>query len=141
MKNKIIILCILTFLLVSPIAMSSPIIKLNAKPVQRGIFQAELGFRNETEGILSLTGNVRNFRGRHIIFGSVTHIESDRSSRFQGFVTRNTFLIQTAVRSNIINVVGRFTSYDEETQEYSGIWSGMAVGIGRTRGWITASFT
>ena len=109
--------------------------------LNRGSFEAKLGLKNETEASLSLDGLFRDFRGRHILFGTISHVGSDRTNSFQGFVSRNIFIIQFAVRSHIVNIVGRFTTYDEEQQEYHGVWRGFAVGVGRTSGWITASFT
>jgi hypothetical protein len=46
--------------------------------------------------------------------------------------------MQTGFRNHIINVVGKFVSYDEEADEYHGIWRGFAIGYGWTSGWITA---
>ena len=142
MKKSLIIVGILIFLFSSNVVVGIQTCRpLNESPVHRGTFQSELGFRNQTDGVIVLDGTFRDFRGRHFISGSVTHIDSDRSTRFQGFISRHSFIIQAAVRSNIVNIVGRFSSFDEETQEYQGVWSGIVAGVGRTRGWITASFT
>ena len=142
MKKIILTLCVFGVLLISGIVVSNPIDKSNMNDtLNQGSFEAELGLKNETEASLSLDGLFRDFRGRHILFGTISHVESDRTNSFQGFVSRNIFIIQFAVRSHIVNIVGRFTTYDEEQQEYHGVWRGFAVGVGRTSGWITASFT
>ena len=141
MKRKLIIVGILSLLLSTCIATGIPILKhSDINPVNRGVFYAELGVRDERGALLTLEGNYRDFRGGHILSGKVNDIDSDRSIRFQGFATRNRFLIQTTVRGSIVNIVGRFNSYDENTHEFSGIWEGIIVGQGRTRGWITAQF-
>jgi len=103
-----------------------------------GSFKAEIGIRNKS--ILDLDGQFRNFRIGHILTGTVTLSDTESSTRFQGFIIRNYFIIQSAVRNRIVNIIGKFTSIDEEEQIYSGNWRGFAYGVGNVKGWITASF-
>ena len=106
-----------------------------------GSFYAELGLRTNSEALVELDGRFRDFRGRHIIFGTARHHDSGRTVQFQGFTMRNFFLIQSGVRNYIVNIVGQFTSFDEEEQTYSGYWKGFVWGRGRTTGWISFKFT
>lgn len=110
-------------------------------PLHRGTFHAELGIQERQEAQFELNGNFRDFRNRHLIFGTVSLIDSDRAFRFQGLFTRSTFLIQSAASNRIINIIGSFTRYDEDTQTFYGQWRGFIVGYGSTRGWIEASFS
>lgn len=137
--KKILMLCVLGMLLASSIGMGSQL-RIAKEPLQRGSFQAEIGLR-ENNVQFNLEGNYRDFRGRHILAGSISPKDSDRTLRFQGLSSRNHFIIQTGFRNNIINIVGRFTEYDEDLDKYSGNWRGFVIGLGRTSGWITASFT
>ncbi len=137
--KKILIFCVLGVLLTSSIGTGSQLI-IPKETIHRGSFEAEIGMR---EGItqFNLDGNFRDFRGRHLLLGTISPDESNRTLRFQGLSSRNHFIIQTGFRNNIVNIFGRFTEYDEELTEYSGIWRGFVIGVGRTSGWITASFT
>jgi hypothetical protein len=141
MNKKIMMLVICSVLLFSSVAIStqtSTIIK--NRSLHRGTFQAEIGIREDVTE-LELEGVFRDFRGRHVLAGSISPVDSDRSSRFQGFISRNHFIIQTAFRNNIINIFGRFNEYDEDLNEYNGNWRGFVLGMGRTSGWITVSFS
>jgi hypothetical protein len=141
MNKKMMMLAICSVLLFSSVAISMQTsIVIEKTTVPRGSFQAEIGIREDVAE-LELEGIFRDFRGRHVLAGSISPVDSDRSSRFQGFISRNHFIIQTSVRNNIINIFGRFNEYDEELDEYHGNWRGYVVGIGRTSGWITASFS
>ena len=137
--KKILIFCVLGVLLTSSIGIGSQLTMPKEK-THRGSFQAEIGTR---EGItqFNLDGNFKDFRGRHLLLGTIRSDDSDRTLRFQGLSSRNHFIIQTGFRNNIVNIFGRFTEYDEELDEYSGSWRGFVIGVGRTSGWITASFT
>lgn len=137
--KKILIFCVLVVLLTSSIGIGSQL-TMSKETTPRGSFQAEIGMR---EGItqFNLDGNFKDFRGRHLLVGTISPDDSDRTLRFQGLSSRNHFIIQTGFRNNIVNIFGRFTEYDEELNEYSGSWRGFVIGIGRTSGWITASFT
>ena len=42
--------------------------------------------------------------------------------------------------NQIVNIVGRFTSYDSELDAYRGNWKGYVAGMGSTHGWISAQF-
>ena len=106
-----------------------------------GSFYAELGLRTNSEPQVELDGQFRDFRGSHIVFGTARHHDSGRTVQFQGFTMRNFFLIQSGVRNYIVNIVGQFTSFDEEEQTYSGYWKGFVWGRGRTTGWISFKFT
>jgi len=143
MKRKLIVVCFLSLLLATCIVTGAPMIKkAKVTPVQnRGVFNADLGLGDERTALITLEGNYRDFRGGHILFGTINRIDSDYSNRFQGFASRNRFFIQTAIRGNIVNIVGRFNSYDEDSHEFSGNWGGLITGHGRTRGWITAQFS
>ena len=106
--------------------------------INRGWFYGELGFRNDIAPVIILDGSFRDFRGRHLLTGSISSVDSERSNRFQGFLTRNIFLIQTGYRNHIINIIGKFNSYDDVNDEYHGMWRGFVLGYGWTHGWITA---
>ncbi len=110
------------------------------EPSHRGSFYATVGLGNRQEASIELNGEFRDFRDRHIIFGTATLLGSGRSFRFQGATIRSTFIIQSAVHSRIINIVGSFTRYDEITQTFYGQWRGFIAGYSSTRGWIVASF-
>jgi hypothetical protein len=141
MNKKMMMLAICSVLLFSSVAISMQTsIVMEKTTVHRGSFQAEIGIREDVTE-LELEGIFRDFRGRHVLAGSISPVDSDRSSRFQGFISRNHFIIQTSVRNNIVNIFGRFNEYDEGLDEYHGNWRGFVVGIGRTSGWITASFS
>ena len=141
MNKKMMMMAMCSVLLFSSVAISMQNTMLIEKTtVHRGIFEAEIGIREDVTE-LELEGVFRDFRGGHVLAGSISPVDSDRSSRFQGFVTRNYFIIQTSVRNNIVNIFGRFTEYDDELDEYHGNWRGFVVGVGRTSGWITASFS
>ncbi len=141
MNKKMMMLAVCSVLFFSGIAMSVQTSNVIEKTtVHRGTFQAEIGIREDVTE-LELEGVFRDFRGRHVIAGSITTVDSERTTRFQGFVTRNFFVIQTSVRNNIVNIFGRFNEYDEDLDEYHGNWRGFVVGVGRTSGWITASFS
>ena len=111
------------------------------QPVHRGEFTGEIGLRNDSIPIIELDGTFRDFRGRHLVVGSLSPIDSDRSNRFQGLLTRNIFLLQTGYRNSIVNIIGRFISYDTENSEFSGPWRGFVLGYGRTYGWITINLS
>ncbi len=141
MNKKMMMLAVCSVLFFSGIAMSVQTSNVIEKTtVHRGTFQAEIGIREDVTE-LELEGVFRDFRGRHVIAGSITTVDSERTTRFQGFVTRNFFVIQTSVRNNIVNIFGRFNEYDEDLDEYHGNWRGFVVGVGRTSGWIIASFS
>lgn len=141
MNKKMMMIAICSVLFFSSIVMSVQTSNVIEKTtVHRGTFQAEIGIREDVTE-LELEGVFRDFRGRHVIAGSITKVDSERTTRFQGFVTRNFFVIQTAVRNNIVNIFGRFNEYDQDLDEYHGNWRGFVVGVGRTSGWITASFS
>ncbi|MFH1013769.1 MAG: PKD domain-containing protein, partial [Thermoplasmatota archaeon] len=106
-----------------------------------GSFQAQLGLGDETDTKLILDGSYRDIRGNHILYGSINLVDSERSNRFQGVVSRTKFIIQSAVNNRIINIIGSFNEYDEETQTYFGQWRGIIVGYGSTKGWIEAKYT
>jgi hypothetical protein len=112
----------------------------NKQDFHSGSFIGEIGIRNENEPLVEFNGRFRDFRIGHILTGEISLIDTERSTSFQGFITRNYFIIQSAIRNRIVNIVGKFTSFNEEEQIFSGIWRGFAYGIGSTRGWITASF-
>jgi hypothetical protein len=109
----------------------------NNRPLH-GTFHAELGIKDNTDPVIELDGLYKDFRGRHLLTGSISHLDSDRLIRFQGMITRNIFLIQTGYRNHIVNVIGKFVSYDEGDGEYRGLWRGFANGYGWTTGWIIA---
>ena len=109
-------------------------------PVNRGRFQAEMGIREGGEPIIELEGVFREARRGYVVFGTVGLVDSGRSTRFQGFFVRNQFIIQSAVRNNIVNIIGGFRTYNEDRGIYQGHWQGFVVGHGRTSGWITAQF-
>jgi hypothetical protein len=137
--KKILIFCVLGLLLTSSIVIGSQL-TIPKETIHRGSFQAEIGMRDGITQFI-LDGNFRDFRGRHLLVGIISPDESDRTLRFQGLSARNHFIIQTGFRNNIVNIIGRFTEYNEELDEYSGSWRGFVVGVGRTSGWITASFS
>jgi len=112
----------------------------NKQEFHSGSFIGEIGIRNENEPIIEFDGEFRDFRIGHILTGTVSLIDTEKSTRFQGFATRNYFIIQSAVRNRIVNIVGKFTTFDDEEQIYSGSWRGFAYGYDSGRGWITASF-
>ena len=125
-------------LIISPL--TSGLILNDIKAVHRGSFQAEIGVRaNDT--IFVLDGDFRDFRGRHVVYGLVSPVDSDRSVRFQGFISRNLFIIQSGVRNHIVNIIGRFNEYDEDQDLASGNWRGFIAGVGRANGWISARLT
>ena len=141
MNKKVMMLAICSVMLFSSVAISiQNTTVIENRTVHRGTFQAEIGIREDVAE-LELEGIFRDFRGRHVLAGSISLVDSDRSSRFQGFISRNHFIIQTSVRNNIVNIIGRFNEYDEDLDEYHGNWRGFVLGIGRTSGWITASFS
>jgi hypothetical protein len=137
--KKIFILVILGILLIPSVGIGSQM-TVEKESLHRGSFEAEIGMRrNEVQ--FNLDGNFRDFRGRHILSGIISPSDSDKSLRFQGLSSRNYFIIQTGFRNNIVNIIGRFTDYDEDINEYSGSWRGFILGVGRTSGWITASLS
>ena len=72
MKKIILTLCVFWVLLISGIVVSNPINKSNMNDtLNQGSFEAKLGLKNETEASLSLDGLFRDFRGRHILFGTL----------------------------------------------------------------------
>lgn len=140
MNKKIIIIGIMAVLFISSIMMNVQAFSNTNKIFHRGSFQAEIGVRSRDTDF-SLEGNYRDFPRGHLLFGTIGPVDSERTLRFQGFCTRNVFIIQTGVRNNIVNIVGRFNDYNEDLNEYSGNWRGFIIGLGRTNGWITASFS
>ncbi|MDG6217836.1 MAG: hypothetical protein QCI00_00145 [Candidatus Thermoplasmatota archaeon] len=137
--KKILILVVLGILLISSVGIGSQL-TVEKKSLHRGSFEAEIGIR-ENDVQFNLDGNFRDFRGRHILSGIISPSDSNQSLRFQGLSSRNYFIIQTGFRNNIVNIVGRFTEYDEDMNKYSGSWRGFVIGVGRTSGWITASLS
>jgi hypothetical protein len=137
--KKIIILVILGILLIPSVGIGSQL-TVEKESLHRGSFEAEIGIR-ENDVQFNLDGNFRDFGGRHILSGIISPSDSDKSLRFQGFSSQNYFIIQTGFRSNIVNIVGRFTDYNEDIHEYAGSWRGFILGVGRTFGWITASYS
>lgn len=117
-----------------------PLVISNPEILHRGSFYAKIGIRDREETQLELNGNFRDFRNRHLVFGTVNILDSERTFRFQGIATRNAFILQSAVSNNIVNIIGSFTRYDEETQTFYGQWRGIIAGHGHTNGWIEAHF-
>jgi hypothetical protein len=146
MKKIVLLLIFVTLLMSSTFQVTASTISKNSieresnGTFHRGFFQAEIGLRNESEERITLEGKFRDFWNIHLISGTINLTGTQRSGRFQGFASRNFFIIQTAVRSHIVNIFGKFNSFDEEDQLYNGIWRGFVWGIGRGSGWITASF-
>lgn len=122
------------FMSIIPIGIYSQII------MDRASFHAELGINDYRGAQIELNGNPRNLRDGHVIVGTANFISNERTFRFQGLFTRNTFFIQSVMNTRVINIVGAFSRYDEDTQTYYGQWRGFIVGYGFTRGWIEASF-
>lgn len=141
MFKKLLIVSLLGMVMFSTIAVGNQINENPVQPVHRGSFQAEIGVKESNEADFSIDGNFRDFRGRHILFGTISPIDSDRTLRFQGLSSRNLFIIQTGLRNQIVNIFGRFNEYDETENEYSGNWIGFIAGVGRTSGWITAQYS
>jgi hypothetical protein len=137
MKKSIVV--ILGILLSLGPVVSSQIVEQETNSSDVGSFNAEIGLRDNEQPIIVLSGDFREIRDRQVLYGTVTHVRSDRTTRFQGLFARNHFVIQAGVRNQIINVIGRISLYDEETNEYHGNWFGFMVGQGRTNGWITIS--
>jgi hypothetical protein len=106
----------------------------------RGSFYAEIGLRDNEEAKLQLYGNSRDFRNRHIFYGTANLIDSERTFRFQGLTSRSIFIIQSAINNRIVNIIGSFNRFDDETQTVYGEWRGFIIGYDYTRGWIKASF-
>jgi len=140
MKKKSIIFGIIALLLFSMFNSTNAMyLETKTQETHRGAFTADLGIREDT-ALLSFKGSFKDFRQGHLVYGIVTHIDSERSIRFQGFATRHLFLFQTTLRNQIVNIVGRFTSYDSELDAYRGNWKGYVAGMGSTHGWISAQF-
>lgn len=137
--KKILILCLLGVLIFSTIGVGSQNI-YNFDRSHRGSFNAEIGMR-ENVAKFELDGFFRNLRSGHVLLGAISPVESERTLRFQGYSSRNIFIIQTGFRNDIVNIMGRFTDYDEDLGKYYGTWQGFVIGLGRTSGWITASFS
>jgi len=137
MKRTIGLFIVMLFIITSVM----PLVISNQEILQRGSFSAEIGIGDRGEAQLELNGNFRDFRNRHIVFGTANLIGSERTFRFQGIITRGTFIIQSAVSNRIVNIIGSFTRYDEETQTFYGQWRGLIAGYGSSRGWIEANFT
>ena len=106
----------------------------------QGTFTADIGIREDIP-LLSFEGSFKDFRQGHLLYGTVTHVDSERSIRFQGFSTQHIFLFQTTLRNQIVNIIGKFNSYDSDLDTYQGNWRGFVAGIGSTHGWISAQFT
>ena len=49
----------------------------------------------------------------------------------------NHFIIRTPVSGRVLTILGR-CSFDEEHQEFTGVWMGRGIPV---RGWITGIFT
>ena len=111
-----------------------------AKNEARENFQVELGLRNEDDTRISLNGQYRAFRDSIIFGGTWSLMGADKTGRFQGASTRSYFIIQMVINNQIINIVGKYTSYDEEEQTFDGIWRGRAGRI-RGTGWITGGLS
>ena len=124
-----------------PLSISMPKNKAVAKNKAKGVFQADLGLRNEGDAKISLNGQYRTFGSFRIFGGTGNLTGTDKTGRFQGLSTRSYFIIQTAVNSQIINIVGKYTSYNEEEQTFNGICRGLTGRIRGTTGWITGSFS
>jgi len=124
-----------------PLPISMPKNKAVAKNKARGVFQADLGLGNEGDAKISLNGQYRTFGSFRIFGGTGNLTGTDKTGRFQGVSTRSYFIIQTAVNSQIINIVGKYTSYNEEEQTFNGICRGLTGRIRGTTGWITGSFS
>jgi len=137
MKRTIGLFIVMLFIITSVM----PLVISNQEILHRGSFYAKIGIGDREEAQLELNGNFRDLRNRHIVFGTANLIGSERTFRFQGIVTRSTFLIQSAVSNHIVNIIGSFTRYDEETQTFYGQWRGAIAGYGSSRGWIEANFT
>ena len=137
MKKIIGIFIVMLFIITSvmPVAISQK------ESLHRGSFHAEMGINNRKEAQLELNGNYRDFRNRHIIFGTGNTIGSERTFRFQGITSQNLFLIQSAITNRIVNIIGSFTRYDENNHIFYGEWRGFIAGYGSSRGWIEAKFT
>lgn len=137
MKRIIISLGLISILLsTSFVAGGALILPFEQRSFHRGTFQAELGIRDNNTPVIELDGSFRDFRGRHVLTGDISPSGSEKSARFQGLLTRNFFMIQTAYRNHIVNVIGRIYSYDEDQDEFQGVWKGFILGHGRTSGWI-----
>jgi len=124
-----------------PLSISMPKNKAVAKNKAKGVFQADLGLGNEGDAKISLNGQYRTFGSFRIFGGTGNLTGTDKTGRFQGLSTRSYFIIQTAVNSQIINIVGKYTSYNEEEQTFNGICRGLTGRIRGTTGWITGSFS
>ena len=120
---------------------SMPKNKAVAKNKAKGVFQADLGLGNEGDAKISLNGQYRTFGSFRIFGGTGNLTGTDKTGRFQGLSTKSYFIIQTAVNSQIINIVGKYTSYNEEEQTFNGICRGLTGRIRGTTGWITGSFS
>ncbi len=120
-----------------PLAISMPYIH----NLHRGRFHAELGLKDDRETKLSLDGYFTDARNKHLLYGSGCLVGSERMFRFQGIQSRNRFIIQTAVNSRIINIVGLFDSYNATSGVLTGSWRGSVMGYGATYGWIRASYS
>ena len=118
-----------------------PVFISGQEVIQRGLFNAKIGLQDSELEKFELNGNLRNIRNQHLIFGTATIVDSERTFRFQGSVTRSYFIIQSASNARIMNIVGSFMRYNEETNSFYGQWRGYIAGYGFLRGWIEASIT
>jgi len=103
-------------------------------PIQ-GSFEAELGRRGNNEPLIYLNGSYHS-RDRAIIVGG-TATAGERQWRFKGIFRGNHFIIRTPVSGRVLTILGR-CSFDEEHQEFTGVWMGRGIPV---RGWITGIFT
>jgi len=123
---------------------SEPLIVTMSKSkvkLDKGTFIASIGLKDNEQALIELNGHYRDIRNRHLIFGTITPVNGDRTFRFQGITSRNTFIIQSAFNNRIVNMIGSFNRYDEATQTYYGQWRGNIIGQGQSNGWIKAALS
>jgi hypothetical protein len=98
---------------------------------QQGDFEAQIGLRGNERPFATLDGQYRS-RGRFVVF-SGTVDTGENQGRFQGLFRGNLILIQIPARGRIINLFGR-VSFDQRNTNFEGFWRARGFNAG---GWIT----
>lgn len=127
----IILIIVLNTLIVTATSQYHATNKLN-----QGRFRAEIGVFDSREPIYQLTGRYSEMRGKKILTGTINPLEFNRTSQFRGYISRNTFILQSPISDRILSIIGVFQEFNEEDNTYTGHWRGIILGYGYTNGWI-----
>lgn len=134
MKRFLISILLISSFLFLSILSSAQISELNNISINKGNFEAKLGYRINDRPSFFLEGDFNN-RGRiRIVRGIFT--SSDIRGRFQGFFTGNSFFMTLPIRDRIQTIFGRIRVNDDYST-FVGSWTLRGIDV---QGWISGEF-